>query len=620
MLALARSLGAADHHHAHSTPATPPAPGYSALPYAIPAAGHYALPVLRPAADGAVREDTGQPTTLHALFDGRLSVLSFIFTNCSDPNGCPLATFVMRQIARKAAATPELAGNVRLVSLSFDPVRDTPARLASYAASFREPAMDWHFVTPDDETALEPILTAYGQSIQRDPSGGAFSHQLRVFLIDRDRKIRNEYSTSFLHVDTVIADLLTVERGAPVQTAPPPPSHLAQPGDDKQNYDKPSYRTRSRALATRRGAKLDLIAQLQAPPSGLPPITPDRIPTARALDLGRRLFFDRRLSHNDTLSCASCHVPDQGFTHHELATPIGIEGRTVKRNAPSLYNVIFQQRLFHDARENALETQIWSPLLAFNEMANPSMGFVIEKLRGIGDYAVAFERAYPQRGLTPETLGAALAAYQRGLVAGNSPFDRWRYGGDQTALSKAQREGFALFTGKAGCSGCHLIGDNDALFTDQALHNTGIGFARSMFRTEPSAVAVGPGQSLRLAPDAVTASSERPPNDLGRYEVTLHPEDRWRYKTPSLRNVSVTAPYMHDGSLRSLADVVSFYDAGGIPNEGLDPRIKRLGLDQAERAALVAFLHSLRGDNLEALTADAFAQQIGDKTSRESAR
>lgn len=604
---------AAEHAHTHPPP-TPPAPGYSALPYAGPVPGSYALPVLRPAADGAVRDDSGQATTLHRLFDDRMVVLSFIYTHCADPNGCPLASFVMRQVARRVAATPALAGKVRLVSISFDPVRDTPHQLATYAASFRNAEFDWHFVVPPDEATLAPLLAAYGQTIQRDPTGGAYSHQLRVFLIDSARQIRNEYSTSFLHADTVLADLLTVQQGggaAPGTT--PVPTSLARAGDDKQGYEHADYRTRSRALFARRGRPTDLRARLQALPRGLPPLPADSLPSAPALDLGRRLFFDRRLSHNDTLSCASCHVPEQGFTHHELATPIGFEGRTVRRNAPSLYNVVYQRRLFHDARETSLETQAWSPLLAANEMANPSIGFLLEKLRHTDDYASAFQDAFPDRGLTQETLGSALAAYERALVSANSAFDRWRYGGEPNALTAEQQRGYALFTGKAGCSGCHLVDEHFALFTDHALHNTGIGYARSMTGHPAREILVGPGTPLTPDPTAVSASSERVPNDLGHYEVSLQPRDRWRYKTPSLRNVSVTPPYMHDGSLRSLAEVIAFYNAGGIANEGLDPRLRPLGLDAAEAAALESFLRSLDGDNLEALTADAFGQDIGDR-------
>ena len=302
---------------------------------------------------------------------------------------------------------------------------------------------------------------------------------------------------------------------------------------------------------------------------------------------------------------------------------MGMEGRTVKRNAPSLYNVVFQTSLFHDSREVRLEQQVWSPLLAFNEMANPSIGYVLEKLRDLEDYAGAFDTTFPS-GLTQETLGAALAAYQRGLVSGNSAFDRWHFGGEASAVSADVKRGFDLFTGKAGCSGCHRVGDTHALFTDHDLHNTGIGYARSMGKILPTAVMptavmpiaimVGPGTTLAIDAGAAAASSEAPANDLGRYEVTLKPADRWKYKTPILRNVALSAPYMHDGSLPTLNDVLAFYNAGGIQNEGLDARLKPLHLSALEVNDLLAFLKSLTGDNIDVLTRDAFAQPIGDNS------
>ncbi|MGD9600599.1 MAG: cytochrome c peroxidase [Gammaproteobacteria bacterium] len=616
-LVLALNTDAAPHPH-HDE-AAPPAPGYGALAYHAPAPGSYTLPVIRAAADGSVVRDDGVPTSLHALYTGKLTVLGFIYTHCADPNGCPLATFVMRQIARRAATHAALAGKVRLVSLSFDPARDTPAQLAKYAASFRKPEMDWQFVTAPDAATLAPVLDAYGQSVQLDPDGGAYSHQLRVFVIDAERNIRNEYSTSFLHADTVVADLITIALAENHSTTPSQvslPPTLAEAGDAKQDYERPDYRTRSRALAARQGAAADLLASLRSPPLGLPPVPADRVPSRAALELGRRLFFDRRLSHNQTLACASCHVPDQGFTHSELATPVGLEGRTVRRNAPSLYNVAHMRLLFHDGRETSLAQQVWGPLLAFNEMANPSIGFVLERLRALEDYAVAFAEVFPGRGLTQETLGEALAAYELALVSGHSAFDRWKYARDTAALTAEQARGYALFVGKAGCSGCHLVGESHALFTDHGLHNTGVGYARSMHRETSGPVPVGPGIVLTPAVDAVAASSERPPNDLGRYEITLDPADRWKFRTPGLRNVALTAPYMHDGSLRSLEEVIDFYDRGGVPNEGLDPRLQPLGLAAPERRALAAFLRALTGNNVDTLVRDAFAQRIGDRTSR----
>ncbi|MCS6920690.1 MAG: cytochrome-c peroxidase, partial [Elioraea sp.] len=216
-------------------------------------------------------------------------------------------------------------------------------------------------------------------------------------------------------------------------------------------------------------------AAAAAQPLGLPPPpVPKESPHGEAaVALGRKLFFDRRLSFNGTMSCGMCHVPEQGFTSNELATPLGVEGRSLRRNAPTLLNVAYQPLLFHDGREHALETQVWGPLLAANEMGNPSVGHVLARLRTLPDYRGAFERAFAGRGPSMETVGQALAAYQRSLLAGNSRFDRWRYGGDERALTAQEQEGFRLFTGKARCAVCHLVGARAALFTDFRFHNTG---------------------------------------------------------------------------------------------------------------------------------------------------
>lgn len=601
-------------HRAANAAATDVAPGYLALPYAPPTPGTYALPPIRPAADGAIIDDTGTPRRLHALFDQRITVLSFIYTHCDDANGCPLASFVISQAAADIARVPALAAKVRFVSLSFDPQRDTPALLGRYARPFRKPGVDWVFGTTADEAALTVLLAAYGQDIERDASGGTFSHVLRVYLIDSDARIRNEYTTSFLHSSMLAADIRTLAMAASPAAEVPGSTSLG-PGDDKSGYEDAAYVTRSRALTARDAAPADLRATLTELPLGLPrDALNGPLPTDAQIALGRQLFFDRRLSHNDTLACASCHIPDQGYTNNELMTPIGIEGRTVKRNAPSLFNVGLLPELFHDARESRLEQQIWGPLLASNEMGNPSISYVLDELRTLPGYRAQFAAAFPQAPApSMETLGLALAAYERALVSGDSPFDRWRYGGDAAALPAAARAGYALFTGKAGCSGCHLVGESAALFTDHELHNTGLGYRRSMASPQTLDVLVGPGTRLAVAPGIVAASSETPPSDLGRYEVTLDPADRWRYRTPSLRNVALTAPYMHDGSLRSLDDVIAFYAAGGQPNEGLDPRLKPRRLTAAERTELRAFLDSLTGSNVDILVRDAFAVPIGDR-------
>jgi cytochrome c peroxidase len=247
-------------------------------------------------------------------------------------------------------------------------------------------------------------------------------------------------------------------------------------------------------------------------------------------------------------------------------------------------------------------------------MANPSIGVVVERIRSLDDYAERFRAAFPERGLAMETIGMALASYQRTLVSGDSPFDRWYYGKDEAAVSEAAKRGFRLFTGRAACSTCHRVGAEHALFTDGDFHNTGVGYTASM-RSEPAKqrIQVAPGRWLEVDREILAQVSEPRPNDLGRYEITLDPADRWKYRTPTLRKVALTAPYMHDGSLASVDDVVAFYDRGGVPNEGLDPRIAPLGLSPAEEQDLVAFLASLTGSDFAVLVDDAFAAPVGDR-------
>ncbi len=617
LLAAALAGPARAHEAHHASPAAAAAPGYLALPYAPPQPGTYALPPIRAAADGSFTDDGGQSRSLHALYADRITVLSFIYTHCDDANGCPLASFVLSQAAADIAKDPALAATVRFVSLSFDPARDTPAALARHAKPFRKPGVDWIFGTATDTDALDALLGAYGQDVERDGAGGSFSHVLRVYLIDGQARIRNEYTTSFLHASMLAADIRTLAMAAApaaVPVAAGTPGAVPGPGDDKTGYDEATYVTRSRALTARAAAPAALRLALEQPPPGLPRNALNGpLPSAAQIALGRRLFFDRRLSHNGTVACASCHVPDQGFTNNELMTPIGIEGRTVKRNAPSLFNVGLLPTLFHDARESRLEQQVWAPLLAANEMGNPSIGYVLDKIAALPEYIPLFAAAFPAAPTpTMETLGIALAAYERALLSGDSAFDRWREGRDDGAMSAAAQRGFSLFTGKAGCSGCHLVGDTEAMFTDHELHNTGIGFQRSMATPKPLEVTVAPGARLRVEPSTIAASSETPPNDLGRYEVTLDPADRWRYRTPGLRNVALTAPYMHDGSLPTLDAVIAHYNGGGHPNEGQDPRVRPLQLGASERADLRAFLESLTGSNVATLVRDAYAAPIGD--------
>lgn len=223
LIAIAAAAPAATAHGNHAeTDATSAAsaapalaPGYGSLGFEAPVPGTYTLPVLGPAADGPVLDDGGKPRRLHELFGDRVVLLSFIYTSCNDVNGCPLATWVLGRVQAPILADPRLRDRVRLLSLSFDPARDTPAQVREYGSRFREESFDWQFLTTTGKADLQPILDAYGQWTmpERDASGnvtGAVAHLLRVYLVDDQRHIRNIYNANFLHPDILVNDLLTV--------------------------------------------------------------------------------------------------------------------------------------------------------------------------------------------------------------------------------------------------------------------------------------------------------------------------------------------------------------------------------------------------------------------------
>jgi cytochrome c peroxidase len=605
---------------------TPLAPGYGELGYTLPAPGSYALPPLGPAADGRVLDSRGNETTLHALFGERYVLLSFMYTHCSDANGCPLTAHVFYQLKRAMGTDKMLAKNLRLVSLSFDPERDTPAVMRRYGNGFRHAgdSGEWRFATTRPDGGLEPILDAYSQNVQRalamdGTPGTRFFHVLRVFLIDPERQIRNIYSVDFLHAGLIRRDLQTLmmaageaqQTPAPAAFDAPPPG----PGDNRSDYASADYETRSRALQVRDGRPADLPALVREPPLGLPALDlPEgAIPSAEQIALGRKLFFDRRLSLNETISCAMCHIPEQGFSNNEMATAVGMEGRSVRRNAPTLLNIGYAPRLFHDGREDRLSQQIWGPLLAANEMANPSVGHIIDKLETLPDYHGLFQQAFAGRPPGMQTVGDALAAYQLSLNAADSPFDRWYFGEDEGAVTQAVKRGFELFTGRAGCSACHTIGRSHALFSDYRMHNTGAGLPPGGGgQPATRSVQLAPGVFVEVEQALIDAVGATKPADLGRYEITRDPADRWKFRTPTLRNVALTAPYMHDGSIGTLREVIGFYNRGGVTNPLQDSRIQPLGLTETEQEALVAFLESLTGSNVNELIADALAAPVGD--------
>ena len=237
---------------------------------------------------------------------------------------------------------------------------------------------------------------------------------------------------------------------------------------------------------------------------------------------------------------------------------------------------------------------------------------MLRKIRSLDDYNGLFERVFGKP-LNMETIGMALATYQRSLNSANSPFDQWYFSHNEQAVSAKVKNGFKLFSGKASCIACHTVKNNYALFTNNRLHNTGHGFRVSTQPRPPKQIiTIAPGQTIEIESDLFDSVSEKKPNDVGLYEITENPKDRWKYKTPTLRNISLTAPYMHDGAFKTLKEVIEFYNNGGVPNEDLDPLIKPLNLSDDEQGDLLAFLNSLTGSNVDELISDGFAAPVGD--------
>ena len=285
-----------------------------------------------------------------------------------------------------------------------------------------------------------------------------------------------------------------------------------------------------------------LLLVLIAIPLGLDlymPVPEDNPITEEKIALGRRLFFDRRLSRDGSIACTTCHDPNRAFST-AAAVATGIGGRQGRRNAPAIVNRGYGRAFFWDARVRTLEEQVLKPIEDPNEM----------------DVAVA--EAAKRVGIASEELSRALASYVRSIMSGNSPYDRF-VNGDRTALSAEQQAGLRIFRGKGNCTACH-VGPN---FTNERLHNTGVAWRPS-----------SSGPAGRYADDGAGNGT---------------------FKTPTLREVARTAPYMHDGSVATLNDVVHFYDRGGNANPFLDPELRPLRLTEPEQRALVSFLESLSG-------------------------
>jgi cytochrome c peroxidase len=332
-------------------------------------------------------------------------------------------------------------------------------------------------------------------------------------------------------------------------------------------------------------------------PLGLPEDTwdyyvPKKNPLSPAkVELGRRLFFDPRLSADGKISCSSCHKPELAFTDGKKLAE-GIEGRLGTRNSPTLLNVTFNTAQFWDGRVNTLEEQAVEPLINPLEMGNRSYAEVVDRLRAIDEYKREFRSVFSSD-VSIEALGQAIAAYERTLVSGDSDFDRY-IAGDQYALSDNAKRGLATFRGRGRCSRCHTISEHRPFFTDYGFHNTGVAANHPEFeRLSRLAGTAAETEQAKAVIDKL--GRENGGQELGRILVTYQIFDIGAYRTPSLRNIALTAPYFHDGSAKTLAEVVEFYNRGGNDNFNRDWEMDTLHLTELERRDLVAFLESLSG-------------------------
>lgn len=304
-------------------------------------------------------------------------------------------------------------------------------------------------------------------------------------------------------------------------------------------------------------------------PLGLPPvpIPPDNPPTADTIALGRRLYYDAQLSVDGTISCASCHAPQFAFAD-EHPISFGVGKKTGNRHAPTVINSAYNPLQFWDGRAPSLEEQAKGPMANPVEMAHSPDG-VVKRLQADPRYVALFKKAWGKHPIDIDLVAKSIASFERTVIAGDSPFDRFYYGHDQKALSPAAQRGLKIFTDpkKADCEVCHTIGQTSALFTDNKFHNLGVG-----------------------------ADTRGNLNDVGRFSQTKNDADMGCFKTPTLRNLAHRAPYMHDGSFPTVKDALAHYIGGGNMNDHLDRQIHALDfLTFDERDDLLQFLDALNG-------------------------
>jgi cytochrome c peroxidase len=335
---------------------------------------------------------------------------------------------------------------------------------------------------------------------------------------------------------------------------------------------------------------------------------PDNAITDAKAKLGDMIFDEKRVSADNSVACNTCHSPRNGFTTH-TETSRGVGDQLGKRNAPSILNAMFYKSMFWDGRAASLEEQAMMPILNPVEMGQKDAKDIVAKLAAIPEFVEAFQRVFG-RPPNQEDMGKALAAFERTRLSTEAAFDRFLRG-DEKAMNASQRRGWALFTGKARCATCHTYDPALPLFGDNRFHNAGVATHKQDFNqlakraSEGAAAGNTSGNSTEI--DKLALETDY--SELGRFLVTQKREDIGAFKTPFLRDVLLSGPYMHDGSLETLWDVVEFFNQGGERNPFLDAEMKPLGLTATEVEDVVNFLSALTSDRFAELRAAELDRQ-----------
>ncbi len=322
--------------------------------------------------------------------------------------------------------------------------------------------------------------------------------------------------------------------------------------------------------------------------------------------LGEKLFNDKRFSSTGKISCATCHVPEMGFTDSPLQVSKGIRDLTGTRNAPTIINSAYNSSQFWDGRSPDLEDQSLHPFVNPVEMGLNDHAPILKIIRTDPEYVKAFKKVFDVSPveITIRHVVKAIAAFERVIISANSRFDRWYFNGEDV-LSKEEKKGFDVFIGNGRCVSCHVIEYTTALFIDNKFHNVGVGINR----VSDDDISRLTGEFLKAIYDQSTVDkkvlSDTKTSELGRFAVTRNIAEVGSFKTPTLRNIALTAPYMHDGSLKTLEEVIDHYNRGGASsdkekiNPYLSGGIRPLNLTQDEKDALTAFMKTLTGKKFE---------------------